>query len=68
MLRGLLLVASLGLLGTALGCKMHGVCDCYTHPIGTATPAAYTGNPVPPPAGIPGPVPNGTALKPVPAQ
>jgi len=61
---------SMGLLGAVLGCKTHGVCDCNVHPIGSGTPcgAAHPGNPMPPPAGVPGIIPTGADLKPVPAN
>jgi hypothetical protein len=44
------IVSTLGLvlLAAVVGCKTHGVCDCDTH-------ALYEG-PMPPSAGIPGPV------------
>lgn len=33
MRRGFLMLIGVGLLGAALGCKTHGICDCDTHPI-----------------------------------
>jgi hypothetical protein len=70
MRRALVLMASLGLFGTALGCKWHGICDCDVHPIysgpacggGPGAPliSSYGGHPadhgpMPPPAGVPSP-------------
>jgi hypothetical protein len=69
---GLLLMVSMALCGTALGCKTHGTCDCYdSHPIsGTAPIVSHSGNPLPPAAGVPGNVPynSGPILRPQPMQ
>jgi hypothetical protein len=69
MRRALLLVLTLSLFGSVVGCKTHGVCDCDTHPIATGTITAHPGNPLPPAAGVPGTVPyTSGAIAPIPAH
>jgi hypothetical protein len=44
MRRTFLTLTALGLIGAALGCHTHGVCDCNTYPIGNGTMAGYHDN------------------------
>ena len=70
MRRGLLTLTALGLLGAALGCHTHGICDCNVHPIGYGTMAGYHDNVYGPSESAHGPVvtTNAPAATPPPAS